>query len=432
MRRWIWVAVVIVVAVGAIWGWPRLRAAQVERAAAAIEATDDPAERVEKAVAFLTSNTSAPVDVVRRVLAAGVRGASDQGGPEAVVAFCDRLMPLQFCKAARGALLTSLDGALLESSDPNAVARANDLAREVVKTGGYPAMTYLYMAWQHSASESADPRATVDLALAGAALGDSATASEWPGVMDRAYASLFAQVARERGLDEAIAAADSVVGKTQDPLVAGSVYANVYRLLVEDDPAGAVSAARSLASLSGFKGSSVMNDVAYDLATRDLAPDVAVELAEAALVLAPSRYDSVLVLDTAGWARYRAGDHAAAVAHLSKAFSMLDETPSFGNEIVAHLVTSYKAAGKTDEAIDLLALLVARSVDPADPARAELSALLRKRDGSDAAMKDLVAAKADLGLSPAPDFALAGGDGKTVTLAGLRGNVVLVCFWSYG
>jgi tetratricopeptide (TPR) repeat protein len=175
-----------------------------------------------------------------------------------------------------------------------------------------------------------------------------------------------------------------------------------------------------------------MNDVAYDLATRDLAPDVAVELAEAALVLAPSRYDSVLVLDTAGWARYRAGDHAAAVAHLSKAFSMLDETPSFGNEIVAHLVTSYKAAGKTDEAIDLLALLVARSVDPADPARAELSALLRKRDGSDAAMKDLVAAKADLGLSPAPDFALAGGDGKTVTLAGLRGNVVLVCFWSYG
>jgi len=307
-----------------------------------------------------------------------------------------------------------------------------DLVRETLAAGGYPATTYLYMAWQHASNQNVDPRTTVDLALAGAALGDSATAGEWPGVLDRAYASLLWSIAKDRGPEAALAAADSVVGVADDPLVAGVLYANIYRLLVEENAPGAVSAARSLASLPGFRGYSVMNEVAYDLAVRDLAPDVAVGLAESALALAPSRYDSVMILDTAGWAQYRAGRHDRAVEHLAKAFSMLDETPSYANEIVQHLVTAYAAAGRRDEAIDLLALLVARSVDPNDPARAELSALLTRRDGNDAAMKDLVAAKASEGLEAAPAFDLPDESGETVSLEGLRGNVVLVCFWSYG
>jgi cytochrome oxidase Cu insertion factor (SCO1/SenC/PrrC family) len=71
-------------------------------------------------------------------------------------------------------------------------------------------------------------------------------------------------------------------------------------------------------------------------------------------------------------------------------------------------------------------------VDPEDPARAELSELLKKRDGSDAAFESVVESKLAAGIETAPEFALKDRTGKTVALADLRGSVVLVCFWSYG
>lgn len=432
MKRCIfWIVVIVVVAVAAIWGWPRLRAAQVEKAVLAIESVEDATERADKAIAFLEAHPKLPEELRASVFMAGLRGAQEQGGA-APVQFCDRVMRLDMPMAARGTVIASLDRALLDTGDPDDAARADSLARDAAKAGRYPAGSYLRMVWQHVRSSMSDPWTAVELAVAGAALKDTTMADEWPGALDSAYGGVLNSIAREGGLDAVLAVTDSVLSRAVDPMVPGAIYANLYRLMVEEDTEAAVGAAQSLLMLRDYRGGSVLNDVAYDMAERNLAPDVAVRLAEASLALASSRYDSIGVLDTAGWAHHRAGNGARAVEHLAKAFSMLDETPSYQNEIVAHLAVAYEAAGKTDDAIGLLALLVSRSVDPQDPARAELSRLLKKRDGNDDAFKSLVESKLAEVVETAPEFALKDRAGKTVTLAGLRGNVVVVCFWSYG
>lgn len=431
VNRWIWIVVIVALVAAGIWGWPRLRAAQIEKAALAIESVEDPAQRAEKALAFLEAHPEVSEELRASVFMAGFRGAQEQGGA-AAVQFCDKVMELDMSPAERGMVVVSLDRALLDTSEPEGAARADDLAREAAKTGKYPAVSYLRMVWQHVRNPMSDPWTAVELALAGAALNDTTTADAWPGALDSAYGAVLNSVAKNRGLDAVFAVTDSVLSRATDPIVPGAIYANLYRLMVEEDPGAAVGAAQSLLMLRDYKGGSVMNDVAYDMAERNLAPDVAVRLAEAALALATSQYDSVGVLDTAGWAHHRAGNDARAVEHLAKAFSMLDETPSYENEIVQHLVIAYEAAGKTDEAIDLLALLVSRSVNPNDPARVELSKLLKKRDGNDAALESLVEAKLAEGIETAPEFALKDRAGKAVALADLRGSIVLVCFWSYG
>jgi len=431
VKRWIWIVLIVVVAAAGIWGWPRLRAAQVEKAALAIESVEDAAQKAERAFAFLEAHPDLTEELRTRVFLAGFGAAQEQGGT-AAIEFCDRVMALDIPVEERGTIIVSLDRALLDTGDPGDAARADSLALAAANSGKHSAAAYLRMVWQHAQSPMSDPWTAVELARAGAALGDTLTAEEWPGAFDSAIGAVLNSAAREGGLDAALAVGDSLLSRATDTLVPGAVYANTYRLMVEEDPAAAVGAAQSLSALPGYKGGSVMNDVAYDMAERSLAPDVAVKLAETALALASSQYDSIGILDTAGWAHHRAGNAERAVEHLAKAFSMLDETPSYENEIIRHLVIAYEAAGKVDEAIDLLALIVSRSVDQEDPARAELSRLLKRRDGSDAALESLVKAKLAADVETAPDFALKDAAGKTVALKDLRGDVVLVCFWSYG
>jgi len=433
MKRWTWilVAVVVVVAAAGIFGLPKLRAAQTERAVAAVESIEDAAERAAGALALLTERPDLPEGLWMRAFLAGLNAAVEQGGP-APVEFCDAVMQLDVPPERHAAVAATLDGALLATGDPDDAARADDLARAAAAAGDYPAESYLRMAWQHAGSEMSDPWVAVELATAGVALGDSATADAWPGMLDNAYGGVISAVAMDRGIEGAYSVADSLIARAAGPLVPGVIYANLYRLRVEDDPDAAVGHAQSLASLPGFTGGSILNDVAYDMAVRGLGPSIAVTLADAALALASSEYDSMSVLDTAGWANHKAGNREAAFAHLSKAFSMLDETPSWRNETVQHFAAAAEAAGKLDEAVDLLALVVSGSVDPADPARGELSRLLRKRDGSDAGMEALVKAKRAAGGEEAPAFSLKDRGGATVELASLRGKVVLIGFWSYG
>jgi tetratricopeptide (TPR) repeat protein len=431
VKRWIWIVVIVAVVAAGVLGWPRLRAAQAEKTALAIESVEDPAQRAQQALALLEAHPELSEKLRTSVFLAGFRGAQEQGGA-AAIQFCDRVMALNMPTAERSVVVASLDRALLDTGEPGDAARADSLAREAAVAGDYTAASYLRMVWQHVQNPMSDPWTAVELARAGSALNDTTTADEWPGAFDSAYGGVLSAIAEDRGLDAAFAVTDSVLSRARDSMVPGAIYANVYRLLVDEDPSAAVDAARNLTTLRDYKGGSVLNDVAYDMTERSLAPDVAVQLAEAALALASSSYDSVGVLDTAGWAHYRAGNDARAVEYLAKAFSMLDETPSYQNEIVQHLVTAYGAAGKTDEAIDLLALIVSRSVDQEDPARAELSKLLKKRDGDDAAFASLVEAKLAQGIETAPEFALTDRGGKTVALADLRGSVVVVCFWSYG
>jgi hypothetical protein len=433
MKRWTWilVAIVIVVAAAAVLGWPRLRAAQTERAVAAVESIEDAAARAAGALALLGDRSDLCEDLWKRVFVAGLTGAREQGG-RAAIEYCESVMRLELPAERQQTAAATLDGALLATGDPDDAARADDLAREAAAAGNHPAESYLRMVWQHAGNEMSDPWVAVELARAGLAAADSVSGDDWPLALQSAYAGVIDDAAMQRGVEGAYAVADSLIERANSPLVPGVLYSILYRLRVEDDPEAAVNMAQSLASLRGFTSGAILNAVAYDLAVRGLAPDLAVTLADAAIPLAASVYDSMGVLDTAGWANHRAGNRDAAFAHMAKAFSLLDETPSWTNEIVEHFVVVAEAAGKLDEAVDALALVVSGSVDPADPARGELARLLRKRDGSDAGMEALVQSKRETGREEAPAFSLADRGGATVDLASLRGKVVLIGFWSYG
>jgi tetratricopeptide (TPR) repeat protein len=187
-----------------------------------------------------------------------------------------------------------------------------------------------------------------------------------------------------------------------------------------------------MAELEGLKGSDVLNRIAYDMAERGLAPDVAVALGERAVELASSRFDSMMVLDTAGWAHYAAGDYETAAAYLKSAVDLMDETLTADNETVQHLLTAYKSAGMQNEAIDLLARIAARSVLADDPARDQLEQMLVERDGNADAMESLIADLRYEGVEVAPPFELPDRSGRMVSLESMRGDILLVCFWSYG
>ena len=206
----------------------------------------------------------------------------------------------------------------------------------------------------------------------------------------------------------------------------------MFDVAIGEDEDAAIAAATAITELEGLTGSDPMNGIAYDMAERGVAPDVAVTLSLQALELAASRYDSTMVLDTVGWAYYAAGDYAEAARYLKSAVDIMDETLTYENETVQHLLTAYDSGGMPDETIELLAVIVSRSVVADDPARGQLSAKLVERDGDAAAMEALVEGLRYEGVEMAPAFTLQNESGEQVTLESFRGSVVVLNFWSYG
>jgi lipopolysaccharide biosynthesis regulator YciM len=206
----------------------------------------------------------------------------------------------------------------------------------------------------------------------------------------------------------------------------------VYGISVTDDKERAIAAATAMTELEGLTDSEPLNRIAYDMAERGLAPDVAITLSEMALMHASSAYDSVMVLDTVGWAYYAAGEPAKAADYLLSAVDKMDETLTMDNEIVQHLLTAYQSAGMRDEEIDLLAAIASRSVDANDPARRRLRELLIERDGNADAMDTIIAGLRYEGVETAPAFSLPDRSGRMVSLDSMKGDILVVCFWSYG
>ena len=253
----------------------------------------------------------------------------------------------------------------------------------------------------------------------------------WPQILDMAYSRLVSSVNDEQGLQAALSEVETLKQQTDNPSALAALNAAVFSVAIEEDEDTAIAAAVAITELEGLTGTDPSNRVAYNLAERGLAPDVAVTLSRQALELASSRYDSTQVLDTVGWAYYAAGDYAEAAGYLKKAVSLMDETLTSDNDTVQHLMTAYESGKMTDESIELLAMIVARSVDADDPARRLLADKLVERDGNASAMETLVADLRYEGVEMASAFTLGDRDDNMVSLEGLRGDVLVVCFWSY-
>jgi tetratricopeptide (TPR) repeat protein len=431
MNRTIWLALSIA-AVALVLAGCGQNTAVLEQELTGIEAMEDAAGRSEAAVAFVIANASMPDEVMERAVDAAVSSAEEAGGGAAVIAVWETLFAADAPAESHYNAMAQLDKALIESDDPANVARAEELARELIADDNATNMPHVWVTWFHSNSALTDKELAVDAALAGHRRSPADEAGQWPVYLDIAYTALFDDIARESGFDGAVSAIRSRITEADDATVTGVLYANLYKMAVDENPEMAAGAARDFAAIEGFNAWLTMNNVAYDMADRGLEPELAVEIAERALGLAETADDSLLVLDTAGWAHLKAGNQRQAIDYLSQAAYSMKETPTLGLVQFRHLLDAYTVAGRDDEAIDLLALIVSRSVDEDDPSRAELEALLLQRDGSTSALDDVVTAKRYEGIEVAPAFSLPARSGGTVGLEDMRGDVLLVCFWGYG
>lgn len=435
MRRGFLATLGVIIILGVVvfaWWLPAYREGELRNQIADIEAIEDLTAKKEAAVSFLFENQMAEREVLLRALDAAVEVHADSEDKEPLIGLFQNLYEKDLTPWLHYRVMARLDRGLMELGTPESVARAEALAAEMLEATDAPSETYHWIVYFHQAGELADPELTVKVALAAENAIDRDEYGMWPQMLNMAYARLLGSVHEDQGLAAAVSRAEVLSGQTDSPPALAALNAAVFSIAVDEDEGAAVAAARAIAELTGLTSSDPSNGVAYNMAERGLAPDVAIQLSRQALALAESRYDSTMVLDTVGWAYYADGQFDEAAEHLRAAVGLMDETPMFENETIQHLLAAYDSGGMTDDAIDFLALVVAKSVDAEDPARARLSELLIQRDGSDDAIAAMVSGRRYEGTELASPFTLEDRAGEMVSLEGLKGDILLVCFWSYG
>ncbi len=404
----------------------------MQKQIAAIEMMEDLTARKEAALLFLVDNQMADRELLLRALDAAASEFRGDDDTESVIELYEGLYAEDLTPWLRYRIIARLDRALIETGDPARAERAEDLARALIEVNDAPMEPYHWMVYFHQQSEYTDPELTLRVALAAEKATDRDEYGMWGSILDMAYRKLLTSVVDEQDLAAALSRAELLAGQTELQMAIAALNAAVYDIAISEDEGRAVEAAMAMAELDGLTGFDPMNRIAYDMAERGLAPDVAVALGKKALAFTSSRYDSTMVLDTVGWAHYAAGDYTEAASYLKTAVELMDETLTSDNETVQHLLTAYDSAGMADEAIDLLAMVAARSVYADDPARRDLAALLIERDGDTAAMEELVLALRYEGVRAAPAFSIRGADGETISLDSFRGDILVLNFWSYG
>jgi tetratricopeptide (TPR) repeat protein len=435
VRRSPLITVGVIVVLGVIvfvWWLPAHREAQLQDRLAAIEAMEDLTVKKEAALNFLLENRMADRELLLRALDAAAAQFAGSNDSQGLVDVYQKLYDQDLSPWLRYRVIARLDRALIQVNTDDSVARAEDLARQMLDVKDAPLETFSSIVYFHNQNERTDPKLTLEVALAGESAVDRDSVGSWPWMLDTAFTGFMRRASEEQGLAAALDAVEAFRDQATNPSEVAALNAAIYMAAVRENEDAAIRAAIAIADISGLTDSGIPNRIAYDMAERGLAPDVAVRLGLTALSLASSRYDSMNVLDTAGWAYYALGNFPQAAQYLSQAVGLMDETLTSDNEIVQHLIAAYDEAGMTDDSIDLLARVAGRSVDADDPAREQLRSKLIQRDGNAKALDGMIAAARYDGTEEAPGFSLPDRNGGTVALDDLKGDIVIACFWSYG
>jgi hypothetical protein len=408
----------------------------VRAEAQAISGIADRGEQIAAARAFLAENPTADPEILGQVATDFLYAVGQHRGDESAIAIADSMVAAGLPDYVRASVEGFQTSNLLGIGTPESVARAEEISRRLIHEDidhpfGY---TYMASAWLRTASDEAhdvDPWLPLELALKGSEKAKDGWTEYADMILGRAYGTAFGIVEEHRGYDAIPAVAESLLGVTESADGAAHIRHALYNATVDGDPERAVAIAEAVASSMGeMTGGDVLNSIAYDLAERDLAPGVAVSLAERALELTRSRWDSIYVLDTVGWAHHKAGNHGLAAAHLAQALDMMDADPDFEDETLQHLLAVHDALRDDDAAIDLLVRVAARSLDPG--AMEALRTRLTARDGNADGLEALLESSRYAGIEPAPEFTLPDRSGEMVALEDLGGRISLLCFWSYG
>jgi tetratricopeptide (TPR) repeat protein len=404
--------------------------------AQAISQMNDPGELIAAARAFLKENPTADPKILGQVATDLLYALGEHRGNEAAIAAADSMVAEGLPDYVRASVEGFLTSNLLATGTPENLARAEQISRHLIQEDidhpfGYTYMASAWLRTVESDEHDVDPWLPLDLALKGSEKAEDGWADYADMILGRAYQTVFGVVEERRGADAIPAVADSLLGVTQSADGAAHIRGALYDVTVEDDPEGAVAIAEAIQSdMAEMSGGDVLNSIAYDLAERDLAPGLAVSLAERALELTTGRWDSIYVLDTVGWAHHKAGNHDRAGSYLNQALDLMDEDPTYEDDTLQHLLVVYDAVGNLDGSIDLLVRVAARSLDPG--AVEELERRLTARDGNADDLDRLLTENRYAGIEPAPGFTLPERSGDMVALADLGGRISLLCFWSYG
>jgi len=170
----------------------------------------------------------------------------------------------------------------------------------------------------------------------------------------------------------------------------------------------------------------IYNEMGYELAEAGQHLDLAVELCQKSVDLSKEDMDKSYAYDSLGWAYLQAGDAAKAVDALAQAKKLAGEDAD--ETVLTHLAKAQVAAKDAEGAITTY--LEMMSTGEFDEARVELDSLYavtkRAPESLEADIQALRAKK----MTASTDFTLTGTDGKQVSLAGLKGKVVVLNFMS--
>ena len=316
--------IVIVAVVVFMWWLPAYKEAELQKQMVSIEAMEDLTVKKEAALLFLVENQMADREILLRALDAAANEFREADDKEPLIALYQGLHKQNLTPWLRYRIISRLDRELMETGAEKSVVQAEELAREMLDVNDAPMEPYHWIVYFHQRSELTDPELTLQVALAAERATDRNEYGTWGSMLDMAYRKLLTSVVEEQGLAAALSRSELLAGQTELPMAIAALNAAVYDIAISEDEARAVEAAMAMAELEGLTGSDPMNRIAYDMAERGLAPDIAVALSKKALAFASSRYDSTMILDTVGWAYYATGDYAEAAGYLSTAVDLMD------------------------------------------------------------------------------------------------------------
>ncbi len=242
-----------------------------------------------------------------------------------------------------------------------------------------------------------------------------------------AYANIFStRLDDMRDTAQAVSYARGVLASAEPADGKAPLYPALLSLWLETGAYDSAAAVAREALAAPITDGSVYNEMGYSLADASQHLDLAVQLCQKSVDLSTGDFDKSYAYDSLGWAYLQAGDAAKAVEALTQAKRLSGEDAD--ETVLGHLAKAQTKAKDAEGAIKTY--LEMMSAGEFAEARAELDSLYavtkRAPESLEADIKALRAKR----MTTATDFTLNDMKGKPVSLAGLKGKVVVLDFMS--
>jgi tetratricopeptide (TPR) repeat protein len=212
--------------------------------------------------------------------------------------------------------------------------------------------------------------------------------------------------------------------REKDPEARASLHYALFQQAMRTDPKAVKPTVETILADRATLPYELMNAVSWDLAAAGQEPDLALELAERAVVGSTDTLSKATTLDTRGYVHLQRREFPLAIDDFKAARALIPEPIA---EIEDHLAQAYAASGDKKAARQVYLDLLVEHESP--ELRGRIAALTQDIGGSPAEVFAEVDQRRDARATVAKDFTLVDYAGKKIRLSALRGQVVLVNFW---